>query len=155
MRGLGVERVIIAAMAVGAAERSLDDVLAYVREREQFGRTIGSFQAIRHRLADLATEIAYCRAFLFDVADRIEAGEEDDLGARSSMAKLKSTEVARTTALEAMQMMGGYDYTHEYGMEQQVRAALAPPIYGGTNEIQREIISGRLGLDRGSRGGER
>jgi acyl-CoA dehydrogenase len=145
-RGLGVERVIIAAMSLGAAERSLDDVLAYVARREQFGRPIGSFQAVRHRLADLATEIAHCRSFVYDVADRIDAGEEEDLGRDSSMAKLKCTEIAKHAALEAMQLMGGYGYAREYGMEGQVRRALAPPIYGGTNEIQREIISRSLGL---------
>jgi alkylation response protein AidB-like acyl-CoA dehydrogenase len=146
MRGLSVERLIIATMSLGAAERSLDDVLAYVREREQFGRTIGSFQAVRHRLADLATEIAYCRSFVYDVAARIDAGEEEHLAREGSMAKLKCTEVAKQTALEAMQLMGGYGYAREYGMEGQVRKALAPPIYGGTNEIQREIISKSLGL---------
>jgi alkylation response protein AidB-like acyl-CoA dehydrogenase len=146
MRGLGVERVIIAAMAVGSAGRALDDVSRYVGEREQFGRTIGSFQALRHRLADLATEVEHCRTFLHDVADRIDAGEEGDLGGCSSMAKLHATEVGKRVALEAMQMMGGYGYAREYGMEGQVRAALAPPTYGGTNEIQREIISTSLGL---------
>jgi len=146
MRGLSVERLIIAAMSVGAAQRSLDDVLGYVKQREQFGRVIGSFQAIRHRIADLATEIAYCRAFVYDVAERIDADEEDQLAREGSMAKLKCTEVAKRTALEAMQMMGGYGYAREYGMEGQVRRALAPPIYGGTNEIQREIIGRSLGL---------
>jgi alkylation response protein AidB-like acyl-CoA dehydrogenase len=62
------------------------------------------------------------------------------------MAKLKCTEIAKKTTLEAMQMMGGYGYTREYGMEEQVRRSLAPTIYGGTNEIQREIISKSLGL---------
>ena len=146
MRGLNVERLIIAAMSLGAARRSLDDVLAYVKQREQFGRTIGSFQAIRHRIADLATEIAYCTAFVYEVADRIDAGEEDTLDRQGAMAKLKTTEVAKHTALEAMQMMGGYGYAREYGMEGQVRRALAPPIYGGANEIQREIIGKSLGL---------
>lgn len=146
MRGLGVERVIIAAMAVGSAARALDDVLRYVGEREQFGRTIGSFQALRHRIADVATEVEHCRTFLYDVAERIDAGEEGDLSRRSSMAKVKATEVAKHVTLEAMQMMGGYGYAREYGMESQVRAALAPPIYGGTNEIQREIIGKSLGL---------
>jgi alkylation response protein AidB-like acyl-CoA dehydrogenase len=146
MRGLNVERLIIAAMSLGAAQRSLDDLIGYVTVREQFGRTIGSFQAIRHRIADLATEIAYCRSFVYDVADRIDAGEESALDREGAMAKLKCTEVAKHTALEAMQMMGGYGYAREYGMEGQVRRALAPPIYGGANEIQREIISKGLGL---------
>lgn len=146
MRGLSVERLIIAAMSLGAAERSLDDVMAYVKQREQFGRTISSFQAVRHRIADLATEIAASRAFVYDIAAGIDAGEEDNLSTESSMAKLKCTELAKHTALEAMQLMGGYGYAREYGMEEQVRKALAPPIYGGTNEIQREIISKNLGL---------
>ena len=146
MRGLSVERLIIAAMSLGAAERSLDDVLGYVKQREQFGRTIGSFQAVRHRIADLATEIAYAKAFVYEVAERIDTGEEDQLAREGAMAKLKCTEIAKHTALEAMQLMGGYGYAREYGMEGQVRKALAPPIYGGTNEIQREIISKSFGL---------
>lgn len=75
MRGLSVERLIIATMKLGAAARSLDDVIIYVREREQFGRPVGNLQVIRHRLADLATEIAYCRWFVYDVAAGIDAGQ--------------------------------------------------------------------------------
>lgn len=146
MRGLSVERLIIATMSLGAAERSLDDVLAYVREREQFGRTIGSFQAVQHRIADLATEIAVCRSFVYDIAVGIDAGDEDQLARESSMAKMKCTEVAKAAALESMQLMGGYGFAREYGMEEQVRHALAPPIYGGTNEIQRGIIAKSYGL---------
>ena len=144
MRGLSVERVIIAAMSLGAAQRSLDDVVAYVCEREQFGRKIATFQALRHRIADLATDIAFARSFVYDVARGIDAGHEDALARESAMAKMRCTEIAKATALEAMQMMGGYGYAREYGMEAQVRRALAPPIYGGTNEIQREIIAKSL-----------
>ncbi|MEW2570677.1 acyl-CoA dehydrogenase family protein [Streptomyces sp. NPDC047070] len=144
MRGLSVERLIIAAMSLGAARRSLDDVIAYVGQREQFGRSIGSFQAIRHRIADLATDVEFARAFLYDAAGRVDAGQEDALARESAMAKMRCTEIAKNTALEAMQMMGGYGYAREYGMEGQVRKALAPPIYGGTNEIQREIIAKSL-----------
>ncbi len=146
MRGLSVERLIIAAMSLGAAERSLEDVIAYVKGREQFDRPIGTFQAIRHRIADLATEIAFCKSFVYDVATRIDNGEEDNLAREGSMAKLKCTETAKRAALEAMHMMGGYGYAREYGMEEQVRKSLAPPIYGGTNEIQREIIGKSFGL---------
>jgi alkylation response protein AidB-like acyl-CoA dehydrogenase len=144
MRGLSVERLIIAAMGLGAAQRSLDDVIAYVGQREQFGRRIGSFQALRHRIADLATDIEFARSFVYDVAGRVDAGQEDALARESAMAKMRCTEIAKNTALEAMQMMGGYGYAREYGMEGQVRKALAPPIYGGTNEIQREIIAKSL-----------
>jgi alkylation response protein AidB-like acyl-CoA dehydrogenase len=146
MRGLSIERLIIAAMSTGAAQRSLDDLIAYVKEREQFGRPIASFQAVRHRIADLATEIACTRSFVFEIAEGIDAGDEDGLSTESSMAKLKATTVAKAAALEGMQLMGGYGFAVEYGMEEQVRAALAPPIYGGSNEIQREIIGKNLGL---------
>jgi alkylation response protein AidB-like acyl-CoA dehydrogenase len=146
MRGLAIERLIIAAMSTGAARRSLEDTIAYVTEREQFGTRLSSFQALRHRIADLATEIACCRALVYDIAERIDAGEEDRLSTESSMAKLKCTSVAKATALEGMQLMGGYGIAVEYGMEEQVRTALAPPIYGGSNEIQREIIGKNLGL---------
>jgi alkylation response protein AidB-like acyl-CoA dehydrogenase len=146
MRGLSIERLIIAAMSLGAAQRALDDTIAYVREREQFGQTIATFQAVRHRLADVATEIACCDALVYDLAQRIDAGEEDALSSLSSMAKLKCTETAKAATLEGMQLMGGYGYAREYGMEQQVRASLAPPIYGGTNEIQRDIVAKHLGL---------
>jgi alkylation response protein AidB-like acyl-CoA dehydrogenase len=146
MRGLAIERLIIAAMAVGYAQRSLDDTIAYLREREQFGRPLSKFQALRHRVADVAAEITTCRALVYDVAQKIDAGQEDALSTESSIAKLKCTEAAKQAALEGMQLMGGYGYAVEYGMEEQVRLALVPPIYGGTNEIQREIISKNLGL---------
>jgi alkylation response protein AidB-like acyl-CoA dehydrogenase len=146
MRGLNVERLIIAAMSIGAARRSLEDTINYVRQREQFGRPIGTFQAVRHRLADLVAEIDCCRAYVYQVAAQIDAGLEDQLAREGSIAKLKCTEVAKRAALEGVQLMGGNGYTVEYGMELQVRKALAPPIYGGANEIQREIIGKSLGL---------
>ena len=146
MRGLNVERLIIAAMSLGAARRSLEDTIAYVRTREQFGKPIGSFQSVRHSIADMATEIEHCRAFAYHVAAQIDAGLEDQLAREGSMAKLKCTEVAKMAALEGMQLMGGAGYTVEYGMEMQVRKSLAPPIYGGANAIQREIIGKSFGL---------
>lgn len=146
MRGLNVERLIIAAMSIGSARRSLEDTINYVRQREQFGRSIGTFQAVRHRLADLVAEIDCCRAYVYQVAAQIDAGLEDQLAREGSIAKLKCTEVAKRAALEGVQLMGGNGYTVEYGMELQVRKALAPPIYGGANEIQREIIGKSLGL---------
>jgi alkylation response protein AidB-like acyl-CoA dehydrogenase len=144
MRGLSVERLIIAIMSIGAAQRSLDDVIAYVKQREAFGRTLSTFQALRHRIADLATDVEITRTFVYDVAAKIDEGLEDDLARESAMAKMRCTEIAKDVALEAMQMMGGYGYTREGGMEGQVRRALAPPIYGGANEIQREIIAKAL-----------
>lgn len=141
MRGLSVERMIIAAFSIGAARRSLDDAVAYMQQRDAFGQSISTFQALRHRVADLATDIATTRAFIYDVAQAIDEGREDQLARESAMAKMRATEVAKNAALEAMQLMGGAGYAVESGMEFQVRRALAPPIFGGTNEIQREIIA--------------
>jgi alkylation response protein AidB-like acyl-CoA dehydrogenase len=146
MAGLNNERLIIAAQSVGMAQRAFDDVLAYVKERKQFGRPIGSFQTLKHRLADLATEIEVARLIVYSVASRVDAQPEAMFPREASMAKLKATEVAKRTTLEGMQMMGGAGYAVEYEMERQVRTALVTTIYGGTSEIQREIISKTLGL---------
>ncbi len=146
MAGLNNERLIIAAQSLGMAQRAFDDVLAYVKERKQFGRPIGSFQTIKHRLADLATELEVTRLLVYSVAARADAAPEAMLPREASMAKLKSTELAKRMTLEGMQMMGGAGYAVEYDMERQVRNALVTTIYGGTSEIQREIISKTLGL---------
>jgi alkylation response protein AidB-like acyl-CoA dehydrogenase len=146
MAGLNNERLIIAAQALGMAERAFDDVLAYVKERKQFGRTIGSFQTIAHRLADLAVEIEATEQLVYSVARAVEANPGRMLPREASMAKLKATELAKRTALEGMQMMGGYGYATEYDMEAHVRHTLVTTIYGGTSEIQREIIARSLGL---------
>ena len=146
MAGLNVERLILAAQALGLARRAFDDTLKFVTEREQFGRPIGSFQALRHRIADLATEIECCRLLVYDVAARVDANPGAMFAREASMAKLKVTETAKRVALEGMQMMGGYGYATEYDMERYVAAALVTTIFGGTSEIQREIIGKTYGL---------
>jgi isovaleryl-CoA dehydrogenase len=146
MAGLNFERLVIAAQLLGVAERAFDDTLTYVKERKQFGRPIGSFQALRHRLADLATELETARLLVYDVAAKTDANPDKLLPREASMAKLKATETAKRAALEGMQMMGGYGYATEYDMERHVRTALASTIYGGTSEIQRDIIAKTLGL---------
>ena len=146
MAGLNVERLILAASALGIAQRAFDDVLAYIKERKQFGRPIGSFQTLKHRIADLATELECTRLLVYDVARKVDSDPNQMLPREASMAKLKATEVAKHVALEGMQMMGGYGYASEYDMERHVRATLVMSIYGGTNEIQREIVSKTFGL---------
>jgi alkylation response protein AidB-like acyl-CoA dehydrogenase len=146
MAGLNYERLIIAAQSLGMAQRAFDDALAYVKERKQFGKPIGSFQALRHRLADLATELEATRLLVYDTAFKVDANPDALFPREASMAKLKATEMAKRTALEGMQMMGGYGYAREYDMERQVRATLVTTIYGGTSEIQRDIIGKTLGL---------
>jgi alkylation response protein AidB-like acyl-CoA dehydrogenase len=146
MAGLNYERLIIAAQSLGMAQRAFDDVLSYVKERRQFGRAIGSFQTIKHRLADLATELEATRDLVYGVARVVDANPDKLFPREASMAKLKATELAKRTALEGMQMMGGYGYATEYDMERHVRATLVTTIYGGASEIQREIIARSLGL---------
>jgi alkylation response protein AidB-like acyl-CoA dehydrogenase len=146
MAGLNHERLIIAAQMLGLAQRAFDDVLSYVKERKQFGRSIGSFQVLKHRLADLATELETARLLVYDVAAKADADPQRLLPREASMAKLKATETAKRAALEGMQMMGGCGYATEYDMEHHVRVAVASTIYGGTSEIQRDIIAKTLGL---------
>jgi isovaleryl-CoA dehydrogenase len=146
MAGLNFERLVGAAWMLGVARRAFDDALAYVKERQQFGRPIGAFQALKHRLADLATEVECTRLLVYDVARRVEQDPQRQLRREASMAKLKASEVARRVALDGMQMMGGAGYASEYEMEHLVRKALPMTIYAGTSEIQREIIGATLGL---------
>ena len=146
MSGLNGERLLMAAMFLGQGRRALDDTLEYVRERKQFGQAIGTFQTLKHRIADLATELECCRLLVYDVARRVEADPDTVLAREASMTKLKVTETAKKVALEGMQMMGGYGYASEYGMVRHVRNALVATIYGGTSEIQREIIGSTYGL---------
>ncbi|BDX33368.1 acyl-CoA dehydrogenase [Mycobacterium antarcticum] len=148
MAGLDGERLLAAAVGLGVAQRALDDLLAYVKQRKQFGHAIGSFQALRHRIADLATELECARLITYEVAERLQdpAGDRVETTRMTSMAKIKTTETAKAVALEGMQMMGGYGYATEYDMESHVRYALLLPIYAGANEVMRDIISGSLGL---------
>ncbi len=146
MAGLNVERLILAATQLGLAQRVFDDVIVYVKEREQFGRPIGSFQALQHRIADMATEIEAARLMTRWVAGLVDEDPDRMLPREASMVKLFVTEAARRAALDGMQIMGGYGYASEYDMERLVRSTLVSTIYGGTSEIQRNIIAKTFGL---------
>ncbi len=146
MAGLNVERLILAATMLGIAQRAFDDALAYVKERKQFGRPIGSFQALQHRLSDMATEIEAARLMTRWVASLTDEDPGRMLPREASMVKLYVTEVAKRVAVEGMQLMGGYGYSSEYDMERLVRTTMVSTIYGGTSEIQRTIIAKTLGL---------
>ena len=146
MAGLNVERLILAATMLGIAQRAMDDLLVYVKERRQFGRPIGSFQALQHRIADLATDLQAARLMTHWVATQVDADPDRMLPKEASMVKLFVTEVTKRTALEGMQLMGGYGYSSEYDMERLVRSSLVATIYGGTSEIQRNIVAKTLGL---------
>jgi alkylation response protein AidB-like acyl-CoA dehydrogenase len=146
MAGLNTERLILAATMLGVGQRAFDDALAYAKERKQFGRPIGSFQALQHRFADLATELEAARLMTWWVASLNDEDPERMLPKEASMVKLFVTETAQKAALAGMQMMGGYGYSSEYDMERLVRSTLVSTIYGGTSEIQRGIIAKTLGL---------
>jgi isovaleryl-CoA dehydrogenase len=146
MAGLNVERLILAATMLGIAQRVFDDVIVYVKERKQFGKPIGSFQSLQHRIADMATDIEAARLMTRWVATLVDEDPDRMLPREASMVKLFVTEVARRAALDGMQMMGGYGYASEYDMERLVRSSLVSTIYGGTSEIQRNIIAKTFGL---------
>ncbi|MFN8082203.1 MAG: acyl-CoA dehydrogenase family protein [Kineosporiaceae bacterium] len=146
MSGLTFERLVISAAMLGLARRAFDDVLQFVKEREQFGQPVGTFQAVRHRCADLATELECCRLLVYDAARSADRDRSKLPPQRAAMVKLKVTETARRTTLEAMQLMGAAGVSSEYGLERAARMALLSTIYGGTSEIQRELIGKGLGL---------
>jgi alkylation response protein AidB-like acyl-CoA dehydrogenase len=146
MAGLNYERVILAASSLGMAQRTFDDALAYAKERKQFGRPIGTFQAIQHKFADLATDLTQVRLLVRHVAGLTDAEPDRMLPQEASMAKVAATELAKRCALEGVQIMGGYGYATEYPMEAHLRAAVVTTIYGGTSEIQKNIIAKTLGL---------
>lgn len=144
--GLNTERVIVGALALGQARRAFEDTLNYVKTRQQFGRPVGTFQALSHRLADLATDIECTRLLVHDVAQRVDENPGTLMPQEASMVKLKATELAKHAALEGVQMMGGMGYAVEGGMEEQLRATVVGTVVGGSSEIQRDIIAKTLGL---------
>ncbi|HZN90795.1 MAG TPA: acyl-CoA dehydrogenase family protein [Thermoleophilaceae bacterium] len=146
MAGLNYERTILAATALGLAQRAFDDALAYAKERKQFGRPVGSFQALAHTFAELATELTQVRLLVRHVAALTDEDPARMLPQEASMAKLAATELAKRCALAGMQIMGGYGYATEYPMERHLRTAVVTTVYGGTSEIQKNIIAKTLGL---------
>lgn len=144
VRGLNSERMIIAAEALGIGQRAFDDAVEYAKQRHQFGQPIGRFQALQHGFAETATQLTAARLLTYHVAKLLDRG--DLAPAEASMAKLFSTEAAKAAALQGMQFMGGMGYSMEHDMQSYVRDALVMTIFGGTSQIQKNIIAGRLGL---------
>jgi alkylation response protein AidB-like acyl-CoA dehydrogenase len=142
MHGLNIARIHTAARAIGLARGALEDSMAYAAERVQFGRPIGAFQAIRFKLADMATEIEAARALMYQVAQRCDAG--DNVEKEAAMVKLFATEMAVRVTGEAIQVHGGNGYTTERQVERYWRDARLTTIFEGTSEIQRVIISDRM-----------
>jgi alkylation response protein AidB-like acyl-CoA dehydrogenase len=136
---LSVARIHTAARAVGLARGALEDSVAYAQAREQFGRPIGDFQAIRFKIAWMATEVEAARALTYAAADDADRGERNDVEA--SMAKYLASEMAEKVTSEGIQIHGGAGYTSEFAVERYWRDARLTKIFEGTSEIQQRIIS--------------
>ncbi len=148
MSGLERERLMMASQLLGVAQRVLARVQNYVLVRDQFGKRLSEFQVVRHQLADMAIETECCEAFVYTIVEEAARGTGRSLASETSMVKLKASEVLKSNALKGIQLMGAYGYTVESEMEQDVKTGIAATIYGGTNEIQKEIIAKHMGLGR-------
>ena len=141
-KGLDEARAHTAARSIGLAQGALEDALAYARERTQFGKPIGDFQAIRFKLAKMAAEIEASRQLLHFVCDKIDQGLRCDQEA--SMVKYLASEMAEQVTSEALQILGGAGYTKLHAVERHWRDARLTKIFEGTSEIQLRIISDNL-----------
>jgi len=144
MSGLQVERTVAAACDVGTSAAIVDMAVEYAKQRRQFGKPIGSFQAIGHMLADMQTQVAAARALMLHAASKVSAGE--NALADITMAKLFAAETYVKVASLGIQVMGGYGYNKEFDMERHFRDSRAATIAAGTSEIQRNLIAGLMGL---------
>ena len=139
MQHFASERLIMGINAHARAEFALDYALQYMSEREAFGRTIDKFQALRHSIADLFTDMEICKSFNYTVAYRLNKGEY--VVKEATMSKLKSTKMADEVIYQCLQFLGGYGYMEEYPMARLFRDSRLGPIGGGTSEILREILA--------------
>ena len=136
---LNKSRPSIAAHALGIARAAFEDAVDYINQREQSGRRIIEFQGIQFLLADLATDLALCEAWLWHVARLVERGGAD-FGQEASMLKLRASDLAMRISTEAVQLHGGYGYCRDYRVERLMRDAKLTQIWEGTNQIHRQLI---------------
>jgi butyryl-CoA dehydrogenase len=136
-------RIGIGAQAVGLAQAALDEAVHYANSREQFGQTIGSFQAVQHILADMATQIEAARLLVYQGARLVDSGEKE-LTKISAMAKLFATDMVMKVTTDAVQIFGGYGYMKDYPVEKMMRDAKVTQIYEGSNQIQRSVIASKI-----------
>jgi alkylation response protein AidB-like acyl-CoA dehydrogenase len=147
MKALDPSRIGIAAQGLGIARASYEAALAYAKEREQFGRPIGSNQAVQWKLADMATRIDAARFLVQRAAWLKDAGQP--FTKEAAQAKWFATELAQWASIEAVQIHGGNGYTTDYPVERYMRDAKITTIYEGTSEIQQLVIARSLGLPTG------
>jgi alkylation response protein AidB-like acyl-CoA dehydrogenase len=135
-------RILVAAQALGTAQGAFDRALAYVKQREQFGKKIAQFQVTQHKLADMATKIELARLITYKAAWSFDQGNMDVK--LTSMAKMYAARTAVEVADEAIQLLGGYGYMAEYEVERFYRDAKITEIYEGTKEIQKNTIASTI-----------
>lgn len=135
-------RIGIGAQMVGLAQGALDHTLRYVQEREQFGRTIGSFQGVQFQLAEMATQIEAARLLVYNAARLKDSGHDFLLAA--AQAKLYASEMAQSVASVCIDLHGGYGFTREYPIEKYYRDAKIGTIYEGTSNMQKQTIAKML-----------
>jgi acyl-CoA dehydrogenase len=139
LAALNKSRPSVAAHALGIARAAFGDAIGYINERRQSGRRIVEFQGIQFLLADLATDLAMCEAWLWHVARLVDEGA-DDIAVEASMLKMRASDLAMRIATEAVQLYGGYGYIKEYRVERLLRDAKITQIWEGTNQIHRQLI---------------
>jgi alkylation response protein AidB-like acyl-CoA dehydrogenase len=143
MAGLDGGRLNIGACSLGGAQAAIDKALAYMADRRAFGKKLTEFQALQFRLADMATELEAARTLLWRAAASLDAGDPNATQL-CAMAKRFATDTGSQVANDALQLLGGYGYLAEYGIEKLVRDLRVHQILEGTNEIMRVIISRRM-----------
>ncbi|MFT7581261.1 MAG: acyl-CoA dehydrogenase [Myxococcota bacterium] len=144
MKNFQSERLALAAYGAVTAEIALDEAIRYARGRQAFGRPLVKFQVTRHKLADMATKVTAAKTLVYQVATRMETGE--NTMAEVSMAKNFAADVANTVCYEAVQIHGGMGYMRETLVERLSRDARLLPIGGGTQEVMKEIIAKTMAL---------
>ena len=142
MHTLDGGRIGIAAQALGIAEGALDRTIEYVKERKQFGRSIGAFQNTQFQLANMATQVEAAKLLVYQAADA--KATKSYYGVEAAKAKLFAAETAMDVTTKCVQLFGGYGYIREYEVERMMRDAKITEIYEGTSEVQRMVISGAL-----------
>ncbi|WP_122262366.1 acyl-CoA dehydrogenase family protein [Ornithinimicrobium cerasi] len=143
LRTLDHTRVTIGAQAVGIAQGALDAALAYVKERQQFGKRIAEFQGIQFMLADMGMKLEAARQLVYVAAARSERGDAD-LPFFGAAAKCFASDVAMEVTTDAVQLFGGYGYTKDFPVERMMRDAKITQIYEGTNQVQRIVMARQL-----------
>jgi butyryl-CoA dehydrogenase len=149
MKTFDKSRPGIGALGVGLAQGALDISVEYARKRVQFGKPIISYQAIQHKLANMAVKTEASRALIYSVARYLDSGERSDVSKLAAMCKVFAGDVAMEVSTEAVQVLGGYGYMQDYPVEKMMRDAKILQIYEGTNEIQRNIIGQELNKEYG------